>query len=184
MGGFMNPVVYTQRIYRGSKRIVSESLTPSALSLSNKHMKEDCKICEGKGFVTDILKTCRVCDGSGFEIVDKPKEDCGHNAIESNMCEPYCRVCKKLSTNTSKDTTPWEDEFIKLAEKCFMQSPMNDYFKERGKSFISKALAHERKLAQEEILNELLKVLPEYESTSARVKNFIKSKGITLLNKG
>ncbi len=36
-----------------------------------------------------------------------------------------------------------EAEFIKLAEKCFMQSPTNDYFKEKGKDFISQTRSHD-----------------------------------------
>ncbi len=31
-------------------------------------IKDVCPPCEGKGYVTDILKTCRECDGSGFVV--------------------------------------------------------------------------------------------------------------------
>lgn len=41
-------------------------------------------------------------------------KECGHNAIESNMCKPYCRVCEKP---TEYNLASIEEKPTKICQK-------------------------------------------------------------------
>lgn len=66
------------------------------------------------------------------------KEECGHNAIESNMCLPYCRVCKK-------DSKEPEDIWFENEKKKIRQEVIQELKEKIEKLDIDEMFAEEVK---------------------------------------
>lgn len=81
-------------VHRDGKPCIVDPNIPVYPPFVSKDEKKECEYC-GQN-LNDYNDKCPTHGMPQVENKDDSgeKKDCGHNAIESNMCEPYCRVCE------------------------------------------------------------------------------------------